>query len=62
MNRFNQYFNGLSPERQRHMLTGFVIVFTLLLLWRPGCNQIFIKPGQAPKYIGRTTDPLTLKR
>lgn len=61
MNKLNRYFNELTPKRQRQILIGFVIAFALLLLWSLGYNQINIKPGYAPKYIGRTTDSLTLK-
>jgi len=62
MKKLNQYFNGLTPAGQRQFLIGFVIVFSLLLVWSLGYNQLNIKPGYAPKYIGRTTDSLTLKK
>jgi len=62
MKKFNQYFNKLPPAQQRQFLIGFITIFSLLLLWGLGHNQINIKPGYAPKYIGRTTDSLTLKK
>jgi len=62
MKKFSQFFNTLTPEKQKQTLIVFAAVFALLLIWSLSYNQINIKPGYAPKYIGRATDSLTLKK
>jgi len=60
--KLSLYFNALAPVRQGQILITFMILFTLLLIWSLGHNQIDIRPGYTPKYIGHTNDSLTLKK
>jgi len=62
MKKFNQYFNSLSPARQRQAILLFAVCFALLLVWSLGYNKITIKTGYVPQHIGHNTDTLTKKQ
>jgi len=62
MKKLNQYFNRLSPARQKLHLLLFAAVFALLLALSLGYNKISIKTGYVPQHIGHNTDTLTKKQ
>jgi hypothetical protein len=62
MKKFSEWFNNLSPVRQKCTLVLFCLTFMLLLIMSLNSNKVTIKPGYVPQHIGRTTDSLTLKK
>jgi len=62
MKKLHQYFNSLSPARQKQVLLLFVICFALLLSWSLCYNKISINNGYVPQHIGHNTDTLTKKQ